>query len=595
MKNKFFENPIIFFPIKETLLHNNKMIIHLDSSFRNMTEYPFNTEYTIDFNTSPPDRLQTDDPRCLYTTYNEILFSFRWIGNGKNPFFSQIARDSLIVDFVPIGPSKCLLPSFNRNYSVDNDYFVGLLFVDKKTRQATTIVQFESFRQIVYLEDPIFQNDYISSYSVQHDTAVNTRVGWITNPTYWYNKNLIILGSTNLIASSKKQFVLAKGLNTDLYVENVTQNWISKIQSFGGMFRSVLLESFPSYQSNDFWLVWRTPYRVRHDTDTPLLIQAIRTWVILESSPGLITGDIVSSGNVVFRVLDHTKIFLQSPGSGYSVGDTVRLVCERDNTLSVLIRVQIVGIALKYTDVIMESSFYLIAFLNQRDNTVLYFSVLWIAQNIIYLDISQADAVLLNETIFIQQGIFITYWISYQSYLPNIIAPIVPHQNPVCYSVQILSISLPNQPVCGVNTLLSDFPFVFVTLQNQNQACGESIGTLISNQPAATTASFLCPIANIKNPDTVKFVVVKSFQDVIFRFTPQSSLLIRITLPDGQLLRYKTTDNSIINFDSSLCNTASNLNTSVYPNGKIVYAYDIEDLVSITFQFTEIQSIIKTS
>jgi hypothetical protein len=165
--------------------------------------------------------------------------------------------------------------------------------------------------------------------------------------------------------------------------------------------------------------------------------------------------------------------------------------------------------------------------------------------------------------------------------------------------------------VCGFNILLADFPFVLVTLVNKNSAGGENIGTLISNIPSnASPANFVCPIANIRNPDIIKFVVVSSNQVVNFRFTPNNTIFFRVSLPNGDLLKYNAYDNSNIVLSScnsypkdsgfTGCNEPEripsefcpqnnlNLNDSVHPNSKIVYAYNFENLVSATFQFNPI-------
>ena len=101
-------------------------------------------------------------------------------------------------------------------------------------------------------------------------------------------------------------------------------------------------------------------------------------------------------------------------------------------------------------------------------------------------------------------------------------------------------ISLPNLPICGLKVLLADIPYVFLNLSNQSST-SESIGTLYSNNPNALHATFMCPISNIRNPDTIKYVVVKSPQKFLLKLKPNDDLFVRVTLPNGVLLRFSQT------------------------------------------------------
>lgn len=598
------------------------MIIHLDSSFRNITAFPFATEFEIQVNSTPPDRLFESDARCLYNTVNYILFSFRWIGDTNNPYInrpdpSDDNKDSLFIKYIPIGPSTALLievpPAL---YGTNNDYFVGLLLVDSSSQMSSIVGAFESSKNVLTLTDPIFET-YYDGCGIDDpipDVLVNT--GYLVNTTYWYKTNLLILGSTNLIKTTINEFILAKGLNTDLYVENVSQNWISKIKSFAGPFRSVVLETFPSYHYDDFWIIWQTPYRIRMDVYLPIYVGGVQNWQIIDSSEGFNIGDIVKCNDekIIFQVTDVCKkgrvlaLRLCIPGERLNIGQLIELYNNVEGI--VIIRVVDVGIILQYTDLPVSirtnASSSLITIVDIRHNNVLYYSILYHNDQFMYLDMSVQHAEYLNKCVF--DGKFITYFIQFYSFLPNIVAPIVAYQNPICYAVQILSISLPNKPVCGFNIILADFPFVLVTLVNKNSSNGENIGTLISNNPTVS-ANFVCPIANIRNPDIVKFVVVSSNQVVNFKFTPNNTIFFRVSLPNGDLLKYNTYDNSNITFNA--CNKSPNntdftgciepqgiptfcqqnnfnLNDSVHPNSKIVYAYNFENLVSATFQFDPI-------
>ena len=186
--------------------------------------------------------------------------------------------------------------------------------------------------------------------------------------------------------------------------------------------------------------------------------------------------------------------------------------------------------------------------------------------------------------------------IPFFSLFPNINAPIVPYQNATCCQVSIVSISLPNLPVCGFDILLSDLPYVLVSLINVNTPNNDSYGTLVSNNPASFSANFVCPIANIRNPNIVKFVVVGSNQKTVFKFTPRNSLRFRVTLPNGELLKYSTTfipydipcKSSPLSLPVSPCSSINqplNFNT-LDDNALVVFPLTSTNLISATFLFT---------
>jgi hypothetical protein len=177
-------------------------------------------------------------------------------------------------------------------------------------------------------------------------------------------------------------------------------------------------------------------------------------------------------------------------------------------------------------------------------DNVVYFLVVGVYLHIIYFDADVSMVDNLNNPEFYYNltdisGASYCEFVPYSTYFPNLNVPLVTYNQPVCYEVRIISISMPNLPVCGYDLLLSDFPYVLVTFTNFTSGSGENTGLIISNNQNAAPATFVCPIANINNPDIVKYVVVNSYQRMTFKFSPTDSIRFKITLPNGKLLQFK--------------------------------------------------------
>ena len=105
-----------------------------------------------------------------------------------------------------------------------------------------------------------------------------------------------------------------------------------------------------------------------------------------------------------------------------------------------------------------------------------------------------------------------------------------------CYELTILNLILPNTPIESINSFLtSGFPYVFVEISNVTLASSHNRNSLITNNPNATFATFVCSISDVNNPLTSKFIKISSDGSVqTMKFSPADNLRFRITLPNGQ-------------------------------------------------------------
>jgi hypothetical protein len=501
-----------------------------------------------------------------------------------------------------------------------NDYFVGILMQNTQNGLSSVIAMYTASDFVFTLDQPIFSSPFTSiSYSeLTRTRAAPTNLVTVTliNPTFTAGNNLVILGSTSLVASSPTEFALAKGINTSLFVENVTQKWSSKIQSIVGTFRNVILDSFPSYASGDVFIVWLQNTSFQSET-VALRVSGIQDFLIQETKGMYSPGDRLfnSDGTIEFEVLrvdprgNLLELQCLEAGSFQTPGHSVWI--KRLDQEAYFVKVGILQTGNWFRAFSSSSSevplllrnvedrknpLFLIGILNPLNFQMMYFSVVAYYYPLLYLNIT-ADEVKTINLLYTNSTLpFRFFVIPFFSLFPNINAPIIPYQNATCCQVSIVSISLPNLPVCGFDILLSDLPYVLVSLINVNTPNNDSYGTLVSNNPASFSANFVCPIANIRNPNIVKFVVVGSNQKTVFKFTPRNSLRFRVTLPNGELLKYSTTfipydipcKNSPLTLPVSPCSSINqplNFNT-LDDNALVVFPLTSANLISATFLFT---------
>jgi hypothetical protein len=185
--------------------------------------------------------------------------------------------------------------------------------------------------------------------------------------------------------------------------------------------------------------------------------------------------------------------------------------------------------------------------------------------------------------------------IQYFSFFPNLVMPLS-NTPQSCYQVRLSSITLPNLPLCGNKFLLADFPYILVTFGNltstniDGRSSTNNIGSIWSNNPNANSATFMCAIANIRSPDIIKYVVIRSAQVVSMKLNLAENLRFSVYLPNGTLIRYsrrfeinpqqQTFTPSLSCTDDMSLTTSDPENTSAHTQ---VYSYIDELSITATF------------
>ena len=589
------------------------MIIQLDSNFRDYVNFPFSTDFEITVNGTPPENAHSDDVRSSFLSADYIRYAFRWIGDsdiGSNPL-SKVRNDSFFIEFVPVSENQFIIvPSTLEEFSIPNDYFVGLIFWNRKNGLSANVIQYSFDNFLITLDEDIFQ-EFICSATVKEVVNLPSNKlysGYFVNPSIHAGNNLLLLGSTKFSSNVNSSLVIVKGLNSELYITNVTRNWTTEIVSIEGEFRNVIVKDIPSYESNDFFIVTLRPATNQLVSDTTPFENGLRFFKIIESSSHVPLNSIFeyknSSSTVSLKVLKTDcdgkvlDVKILDPGNNLTLG-VLTLTSQQVQNQTIKIDVQLLGNGINFRpnttiqNTLNLENKLMLAVLDEKQINVLYFVIVGHIENILYLDFDKVGKNLLIDA-FLPNKLLRAYFIVYYTIFPNVVIPFVASQNSICCQVRLVSLSLPNLPVCGFDARLSDFPYLLIAFSNAQGNVSDIQGQIYSNVPATNNCNFVCPISNIKNPE-LDFISITTKQYGIFRFKPRDSLRFQILLPNGEILRYSRSGVSftilekvtgIFNQRKQICvplNVPLNKITST--SSKIIYPFVLNNNVNAVFDF----------
>lgn len=514
------------------------MIIQLDSLYRDYKSYPYNSSFQITVNGQPPTEKE-NDVRSTLLTSNYIQYAFYWIGNSSfnNPY-SKIKNDTFLTNVIPISGNKCIVipESDDIKLALDSiSYLNGVLLYNEKSNKCSTVLDYDKEFYTVTLEQDIFL-EYKSNLlfeDCRHQTHKfeNMEPGYFINTSYHEKNNLNLLGVTEVNFQSNDDFVITKGAYRSLVVENVTKNWKRSIQYIRGIFRHVILSDIPSYDSNDFFIVYENPVLKRYVCEKPSFQMGVREYRRMDQNE-ISSAGLFSDGNITIEIIDTVtmKTKLIHPGNFVETGRTYRL--ENGNEFLDIL-VTMTGNGFQATEnIIPYTKNSILGVIDKSRSSIKYYTYLDIIGNIVYIssntyNLAKIDA---NLPIYL-------YFIPYEKNFPNLVIPIIPTNNLVCVEAELISLTLPNLPICGYNILLADIPYVLVNFCNAQGNGQEILGNIYSNVPAVVNHNFVCPIANIRNP-RLNFVVLTCKQKAVFKMSPRDSLQFRVSLPSGERLSY---------------------------------------------------------
>jgi hypothetical protein len=123
---------------------------------------------------------------------------------------------------------------------------------------------------------------------------------------------------------------------------------------------------------------------------------------------------------------------------------------------------------------------------------------------------------------------------------------LVSQQDMVCYEVTLLNLVLPNITLdTAYGGLISFYPYIYVQIQNVSAAGAKLKNIIYSNNPAATNMTFRCPVKDVPNPATSRFIKLDGNGMVqTIKFKPNDNLQFSVHMATGELFKTILGDSS---------------------------------------------------
>lgn len=130
---------------------------------------------------------------------------------------------------------------------------------------------------------------------------------------------------------------------------------------------------------------------------------------------------------------------------------------------------------------------------------------------------------------------------SYDSYCPLIYSGTIGFNQPVCYSIELLYLTIPNQPIkSGYGGNLNNYPFLYLYLFNEGNMHADKV--LYTNNPNAQSCLFKIPLG--LNLRTETFFTLKDAKMInVCKFKLDQPIRFQLVLPNGEPIIFATADN----------------------------------------------------
>lgn len=578
-------------------------ILNLDSRYRNVFEYTNPAVYDIIVNPYvPPGNSQPSN--TSFQLENPVFTTIQWSGNVSFPVSSIWSGWTDMPNNAVFGRTTRFFGTTRFELSESQrtsviDYYVGclfLLFVPTSINQtAGTIPQ-------------IFQTALITNYDttlnlITIQTAFDTvflgnvltatvsnplfRNYYILNTSHTRGLNLVLLGLNNFLETGSVNLLSDLTLQTAptsvLYVQNVTKNWVARMNSLDSFTRTAFLTPIQSSAPIDFDLSDIFALRLTPTTHTVEMTDngvysLVKDAVIVYGGSGYSVGQVVSlytqttppvmtTGSVVITGIDHNTgvvtFVWNTRMSGQSVSEQYQIGNGTDPAILMIVSVCELALPVSFHDgrsteklvtsydgqVVVQiplspiSSHPYVTSFAQYQDVVYDFTYDTSSGNTsglrAYICVTQYIGASMRPPETVPKGTFLQLT-PYRGSPVGVIAPAITYQQGVCYRIRLLSLILPNLPIVGSDQLPSFFPYFFLELYN-TQIMNGSSNILYTNNPHTQRVSFFCPVANPRNPLTSSYVVVRSTQENIVKWTSFGNIHFEVTLPDGTPLKYNFT------------------------------------------------------
>jgi len=583
------------------------MIFHFNSNYRNRTLYPFSTSFVLPINGTPPANTFELDSRSILFADQEILFSFIYFQTLSVSFFLFNPNQVLLQMEIPTHPS---IAFYFQNT------LAGVVLIDQES-QYSSIIKSSLLKDdgiLCVLENPL---SLPIGFHYQ---------GLLQNPSNQFSistrqNNLLINGFSKYNFAPGMRQLQDDGITKDCIVINLTQQTYFLIRDIIPPYRNVLLSPFSILQETSFqtgdYLIAVTPSL---NSNIPLVrilsysLYGCRSLQILRSNQYPISRSttfsdpttqlsiemIESISNSSDLTTQQDYYVIRHPGHLKDVmSSRLTLLSDQDPSHTLEVKLLDIGFSFDVDQippiVNLTRSKFMFFWLSIKGAIPIYAFVLFIDRrmNRIYTEIPKLVLVtdeLTTSQSYMDQLYSIGGFIFIQTFFPNLIYP-VSNNVQQCFTVELISLTLPNRPLCGTNQLLADISYVLIQFGNMTSNIDRlnrriqniNSTSIYSNVPSAQNATFVCPIANIRNPDIYQYVVVSSDQVVTLKLNLQDDLQLSVFLPNGDLLVFSPVfliqDQKNI-LSAPICPTNYAYNPT---QNNLIYAIEEDLFISATF------------
>jgi len=403
-------------------------------------------------------------------------------------------------------------------------------------------------------------------------------------------KNLVLLGLNSFLNATEFNYYSAIALSGSptaaLYVQNITKNWVTSISSVETYTRSATLNdittsSLPlAWGMNDLYQLRQNNNVFTVQTQDSASLKNIPLDAELSDAGEGYTPDTIYYLNtddgtqlktqILVRMVDKSTgailtwswanrgdgTYVYAPGDVFDIYNSSKPTSVATLTIKT---VSNIGVPILVNDghrieyLAATKPFYI--YVPLQVNLDYYASVAkYTGVYYSYRDPSSPD--MPSEYAFLDlgeyTGTYVPKWtwfecVTYSPQLVGIQTSSIGFQQGVCYRIRLVSVAIPNQQVQGINELPAFFPYLLLQLYNTNSIT-QSTNVLYSNNPNTTRCAFVCHIGNPRNQFISSYIVIRTTQFNIVKWSNIGYLSFSLLLPNGTPLVFNQTyiNNNII-------------------------------------------------
>jgi hypothetical protein len=391
-------------------------------------------------------------------------------------------------------------------------------------------------------------------------------------------KNLVLLGLNSFLNATEFNYYSAIALSGSptaaLYVQNITKNWVTSISSVETYTRSATLNdittsSLPlAWGMNDLYQLRQNNNVFTVQTQDKSLKNIPLDAELSDAGEGYNSDTIYylntddGTTQILVRMVDKATgailtwswadrgdgTYVYAPGDVFDIYNPIKPTSVATLTIKTVSKI---GVPILVNDghrieyLAATKPFYI--YVPLQVNLDYYASVAKYTG--VYYIYSDKNPDMPSEYAFLDlgeyTGINVPAWtwfecVTYSPQLVGIQTSSIGFQQGVCYRIRLVSVAIPNQQVQGINELPAFFPYLLLQLYNTNSIT-QSTNVLYSNNPNTTRCAFVCHIGNPRNQFISSYIVIRTTQFNIVKWSNIGYLSFSLLLPNGTPLVFNQT------------------------------------------------------